>query len=190
MMEPGDNRDQGNGTKRRSRNGMESNSLRRASGRRPRTTEKETRGGQRGRRHEHGRKLRSSQAGPAAVQPSSSFWFFALMQVLYRSGHRRRVLRDLLGSRRAHVGPHPGPGRPLHQRQLLDRDYGGSTLSIVLLDPDTISQFWGWRIAFGLGVILGIGVLLIRRYVPERPRWLATHGRNDEARSVYGVGGQ
>ena len=57
----------------------------------------------------------------------------------------------------------------------------GSALSIVLLNEAIVGAFYGWRIAFLLGGILGLAVLLIRRYVPESPRWLAIHNRNDEA---------
>lgn len=61
---------------------------------------------------------------------------------------------------------------------------GGALLTIPLLDPTMVDQDWGWRAAFGLGAILAVGILLVRRNVPESPRWLFIHGREDEGEAI------
>lgn len=57
----------------------------------------------------------------------------------------------------------------------------GAGLSLVLLDPRVIGPVWGWRAGFALGAVLAVAILLVRRNVPESPRWLMSHGRADEA---------
>src|SRR5262245_50996768 len=60
----------------------------------------------------------------------------------------------------------------------------GAVLSGVLLDPRVLGHRLGWRVAFGAGAILALAILLVRRFLPESPRWLMVRGRIGEADAI------
>jgi MFS family permease len=60
----------------------------------------------------------------------------------------------------------------------------GAGATIVLLDPRHLPIWLGWRFAFGIGATLGLFVMFVRQWIPESPRWLMIHGRNDEAERI------
>jgi len=60
----------------------------------------------------------------------------------------------------------------------------GAGGAIAFLQPGVLPADWGWRAAFGIGAVLGLGILGLRRFIPESPRWLILHARPAEAEAV------
>jgi MFS family permease len=60
----------------------------------------------------------------------------------------------------------------------------GAAGSLVLLDPAFIDPAIGWRLAFLIGAAIGLVILIMRMWIPESPRWLATHGFPHDANAV------
>src|ERR1700692_2318932 len=57
----------------------------------------------------------------------------------------------------------------------------GAAITPLLLDQRLFAVNVGWRLGFGIGGVLGLSILMLRRFVPESPRWLVTHCRSEEA---------
>src|SRR6476660_10464305 len=55
----------------------------------------------------------------------------------------------------------------------------GSFVSLIFLNAFAINV--GWRLAFLMGPVLALVVIIVGRTLPESPRWLMTHGRVEEA---------
>lgn len=62
----------------------------------------------------------------------------------------------------------------------------GSAATIVLLNGHLLPPDIGWRFVFAIGASLGLVIIFIRRFIPESPRWLLTHGEKEEAEKVVG----
>lgn len=57
----------------------------------------------------------------------------------------------------------------------------GALVTPFLLDSRLFPVNLGWRLGFAIGGVLGLSILLLRRFVPESPRWLVTHCQSEAA---------
>ncbi len=62
----------------------------------------------------------------------------------------------------------------------------GAASSLVFLDPAVIPQAYGWRLVFFVGSVLSLGIIFLRTFIPESPRWLVIHGQERAAEAVMG----
>ncbi|MHB1204723.1 MAG: MFS transporter [Rhodospirillaceae bacterium] len=115
---------------------------------------------------------------------SWNFWSFALFRFLTGAG---------IGGEYAAINSAIQEFVPARWRGFVDLAVNGTFWlgaavgaagSIVLLDPSLFAADTGWRLAFVIGGLLGCLIIFLRRFVPESPRWLATHGRPEEAERI------
>jgi MFS family permease len=64
--------------------------------------------------------------------------------------------------------------------------WGGALLATVLmlLVVNHLPITYSWRVAFLFGPVLGVVILFVRKNLPESPRWLLMHGREEEAEAA------
>jgi MFS family permease len=112
---------------------------------------------------------------------SWDFWSFAFFRMLTGAG---------IGGEYAAVNATIQELIPARRRGFTDLVVNGSFWlgaaagaigALVVLNPAVMPAEYGWRFAFIIGGVLGLIVLLLRRFLPESPRWLMTHGQPEEA---------
>jgi putative MFS transporter len=60
----------------------------------------------------------------------------------------------------------------------------GAIVSYLVLDAFLFTGNNAWRYAFLIAIIPAVAVLILRRKIPESPRWLASHGNLSLARKI------
>jgi MFS family permease len=64
----------------------------------------------------------------------------------------------------------------------------GTASTYVLLNPEVLPVDVGWRLGLLIGPLVGVAIWVLRRHLPESPRWLLMHGRREEAeRTTAGI---
>src|SRR5947208_216522 len=125
-------------------------------------------------------------AATAATALSWDFWSFAVFRLATGAG---------IGGEYAAINSAIQELIPARYRGRTDLAINGSFWigaaigalgAVVLLQPGLLPPDLGWRFAFGIGAVLGLFILFLRRWIPESPRWLMLHGRLDECETVIG----
>ena len=126
-------------------------------------------------------------AATAATGMSWNFWSFALCRFLTGAG---------IGGEYSAINSAIHELIPARHRGWVDLAVNGSfwvgaavgAVGALFIGHVGLPTDVGWRLLFLLGGVLALLITVLRRHLPESPRWLMTHGRLPEAdRVVTGI---
>src|SRR3954452_19557280 len=120
-------------------------------------------------------------SGLTAFTPKGGYWFIFL--------YLTRIIAGMgIGGEYAAINSAIDELIPARYRGRVDiavngTYWGGAVIGTLgsLLFLNVIGESAGWRLGFLLGPVLGLVILVVRRHLPESPRWQVMHGQTAEA---------
>jgi MFS family permease len=120
-------------------------------------------------------------SGLTAATPKGGYWFIFL--------YATRVIAGMgIGGEYAAINSAIDEMIPARYRGRVDLAVNGTYWTgaflgtiVTLFALNHVTTTLGWRIAYLVGPVLALVIILVRRNLPESPRWQVMHGRDKEA---------
>jgi MFS family permease len=123
-------------------------------------------------------------SGLTAATPKGGYWFIFL--------YATRVIAGMgIGGEYAAINSAIDEMIPARYRGRVDLAVNGTYWAgaflgtiVTLFALNHVTATLGWRVAYLVGPVLALVIILVRRNLPESPRWQIMHGRDKEAEAT------
>ncbi len=123
-------------------------------------------------------------SGLTAVTPNGGHWFIFL--------YATRIIAGMgIGGEYAAINSAIDEMIPARYRGRVDLAVNGTYWAGAILGTivtlwalNHVEPAWGWRVAYFVGPVLALVIIVVRRNLPESPRWQIMHGRQEAAETT------